>query len=65
MKTVLMLVAVLALARIAAAQNADDYRGGWRTDGGEAHTYEFSIRGDKGQGRVLHLLRRRDDAGVR
>jgi hypothetical protein len=21
------------------------YRGGWRTDSGEAHTYEFSIRG--------------------
>ena len=45
MKTVAMLVAVLAFARIAAAQNADDYRGGWRTDSGEAHTYEFSIRG--------------------
>src|SRR5712671_2666585 len=28
-----------------AAQDADDYRGGWRTDSGEAHTYEFSIRG--------------------
>jgi hypothetical protein len=33
-----------------AAQNADDYRGGWRTDQGEAHTYEFSIRGDKVRG---------------
>ena len=50
MKTVAMLVAVLALARIAAAQNADDYRGGWRTDAGEAHTYQFSIRGDKVRG---------------
>jgi len=40
-----MLVAVLALAQAAAGQNADDYRGGWRTDSGEAHTYEFSIRG--------------------
>ena len=50
MKTALMLVAVLALARIAAAQNADDYRGGWRTDAGEAHTYQFSIRGDKVRG---------------
>jgi catechol 2,3-dioxygenase-like lactoylglutathione lyase family enzyme len=29
----------------AAEQDADDYRGGWRTDSGEAHTYEFSIRG--------------------
>lgn len=45
MKQVVMLVAVLAFARAAAGQNADDYRGGWRTDSGEAHTYEFSIRG--------------------
>src|SRR5688572_32930015 len=45
MKLVVMIVAVLALARPAAAQNADDYRGGWRTDSGEAHTYQFSIRG--------------------
>ena len=54
---VAILLAVLALAPAAAAQNADDYRGGWRTDRGEAHTYEFSIRGP-GSGRVLHLLRR-------
>ena len=45
MKRVLILMAVLALSRTAAAQSADDYRGGWRTDAGEAHTYEFSIRG--------------------
>jgi len=45
MKQVVMLVAVLALARGAAGQTADDYRGGWRTDSGDAHTYEFSIRG--------------------
>jgi hypothetical protein len=45
MKPGVMLIAVLAFARAAAAQNPDDYRGGWRTDGGEAHTYEFSIRG--------------------
>jgi hypothetical protein len=50
MKKNLMLVAVLALARAAAAQDADDYRGGWRTDKGEAHTYEFSIRGNKVRG---------------
>lgn len=50
MKKVVMLVAVLALARVAAAQSADDYRGGWRTDGGEAHTYEFSIRGNRVRG---------------
>ena len=30
--------------------HADDYRGGWRTDQGEAHTYEFSIRGDDVRG---------------
>ena len=45
MRHVIVLVAVLACARVAAGQTADDYRGGWRTDGGEAHTYEFSIRG--------------------
>ena len=45
MKGVVTLIAVLAVARVAGAQNADDYRGGWRTDSGEAHTYEFSIRG--------------------
>ena len=55
MKKVAMLVAVLGLARLGAGQNAagqdaDDYRGGWRTDKGEAHTYELSIRGDKVRG---------------
>src|SRR5919197_1512447 len=45
MKQMLMLIIVLAFARSAAGQSADDYRGGWRTDRGEAHTYEFSIRG--------------------
>jgi hypothetical protein len=33
------------LGQTAAAQDADDYRGGWRTERGEAHTHEFSIRG--------------------
>src|SRR3954453_13433784 len=45
MKQALLLIAVLAFAHTAVAQDADDYRGGWRTDAGEAHTYEFSIRG--------------------
>jgi hypothetical protein len=45
MKPMTILVALLAFARPATAQTADDYRGGWRTDSGEAHTYEFSIRG--------------------
>jgi hypothetical protein len=50
MNKLVMLMAVLALARGAEAQNADDYRGGWRTDKGEAHTYEFSIRGNRVRG---------------
>src|ERR1043166_6323049 len=41
----MMLIAVLAVAGPVAGQDADDYRGGWRTDSGEAHVYEFSIRG--------------------
>src|SRR6186713_754561 len=50
MKRLWMLVAVLAVSNAAAAQGADDYRGGWRTDAGEAHTYEFSIRGARVRG---------------
>jgi len=50
MKGVVLLVAILAVAPAAAAQTADDYRGGWRTDGGEAHTYQFSIRGNTVRG---------------
>jgi hypothetical protein len=45
MRQGLLLIAVLAVASAAGAQDADDYRGGWRTDSGEAHTYQFSIRG--------------------
>ena len=45
MKQTVLLIAMLTFAPAAGAQNADDYRGGWRTDSGEAHTYEFSIRG--------------------
>ena len=45
MKRILLAMTLLAVAHAAAAQTADDYRGGWRTDSGEAHTYEFSIRG--------------------
>jgi hypothetical protein len=48
-KSQLVLLVTLGLAQ-AGAQQADDYRGAWRTDGGEAHTYEFSIRGDQVRG---------------
>src|SRR4030095_4243652 len=41
----MLLIAVLAVAPAVAGQDANDYRGGWRTDSGEAHVYEFSIRG--------------------
>ena len=50
MKKLVMLLTVLAFVQTAAAQNADDYRGGWKTDAAEPHTYEFSIRGDQVRG---------------
>jgi hypothetical protein len=40
----------LAAAQTAAAQSADRYRGGWRTDDSDPHTYEFSIRGERVRG---------------
>jgi hypothetical protein len=45
-----LLVAAWGWSQTAAAQDADDYRGGWRTDKGEAHIYELSIRGDQVRG---------------
>ena len=50
MKAFVILLTALGWAHVVLAQTADDYRGGWRTDKGEAHTYEFSIRGDKVRG---------------
>ena len=50
MKKLIVLVVMLAAPVLASAQNPDDYRGGWRTDGGDPHTYEFSIRGDQVRG---------------
>ena len=44
----LVLFATLLLAQPAAAQNADYWRGGWRTPlGDEPHIYYFVIRGDR------------------
>ena len=52
MKTLLLCLVLLGCAGAAFPQTADDYRGGWRTDGKQAeqHTYEFSIRGDQVRG---------------
>ena len=44
MKKVLAFCAILLFSRIASAENADDYRGGWRTESGDPYTFEFSIR---------------------
>ena len=60
MKAIVIFLAALASSQAAVPQNADDYRGGWKTDGakgGEPHTYEFSIRGEE-----VHLLQRCNDA---
>ena len=48
MRKTFLLFALCTLS--AFAQDADDYRGGWRTGSGEPHTYEFSIRGNKVRG---------------
>src|SRR5918994_4019024 len=50
MKSLLTILVLLAAASTAAAQNADDYRGGWRTADSDPHTYQFSIRGDQVRG---------------
>jgi hypothetical protein len=51
MKTPIVIILVLlAGAHTAAAQSADRYRGGWRTDDSDPHTYEFSIRGERVRG---------------
>ncbi len=42
--------ATLVLASGASAEDADWYRGGWRTDGGEPHVYQFVIAGAKVSG---------------
>lgn len=52
MKTLTVLLTLLAAAPLTKAQTADDYRGGWRTNAGDPHTYEFSIRGNTVRGIV-------------
>jgi hypothetical protein len=43
MKQALVLVILLGCAPAAAGQDADDYRGGWRTDSGQAHSWRCSV----------------------
>jgi hypothetical protein len=50
MKTLVPFVVLLAAAQAVRAQSADSYRGGWRTDDSDPHTYEFSIRGEQVRG---------------
>jgi hypothetical protein len=51
MRTLIVIIGLLlAAAQTAAAQSADRYRGGWRTDDADPHTYEFSIRGERVRG---------------
>jgi hypothetical protein len=50
MRTLIVFALILAGVQTAAAQSADRYRGGWRTDDADPHTYEFSIRGDRVRG---------------
>jgi hypothetical protein len=50
MKGWIWLIAMLGMPISGMAQNPDDYRGGWRTEGGDPHTYEFSIRGSQVRG---------------
>ena len=50
MRMLITILAVVAGAHTAAAQSADDYRGGWRTSDSDPHTYQFSIRGNQVRG---------------
>ena len=45
-----LLLALAGSLGTAAAQNADDFRGGWETGGSDPHIYEFSIRGTRLRG---------------
>lgn len=43
-------MAVMLAASPASSEDADWYRGSWRTDGGEPHVYQFVIEGEKVSG---------------
>jgi len=43
-------LAFAAISSAAPAEDADHYRGGWRTESGEPRTYEFVIRGSEVSG---------------
>jgi hypothetical protein len=43
-------IAALLAASPVLAEDANWYRGGWRTDGGELHVYQFVIEGEKVSG---------------
>jgi hypothetical protein len=49
MRLVAFIAAVLVAAP-ASAEDADWYRGGWRTDGGAPHVYQFVIEGERVSG---------------
>src|SRR6185295_16913130 len=50
MKRLALILIWMSFVSYVFAQNADDYRGGWRTESGDPHTYEFSIRGEQVRG---------------
>ncbi len=50
MRYTVIVFILLAFSASAAAETADDYRGGWRTENGEPHIYQFSIRGEQVRG---------------
>src|SRR5262245_7895269 len=47
---IVLWIAVVSTAQLAKAQSADDYRGGWKTESGDPHIYQFSIRADRVRG---------------
>src|SRR5687768_3383247 len=46
-RTCMTMVVALAGSSAASAESADYYRGGWRTDDGAPHVYQFVIRDER------------------